>query len=119
MARWSTRQAMLVLVGANLLWAGSYTAGKEALRALSPLELNGMRFAIAGVILLPLLSSNSEAGLYDLVVRTLVERAFEFAERNQVRAAASLGITRNVLRTHLARYGMLASARGQRRHLPE
>jgi sigma-54 dependent transcriptional regulator len=65
------------------------------------------------------LLAHSEAGLYDLVVRTLVERAFEFAERNQVRAAASLGITRNVLRTQLARYGMLASARGQRRHLPE
>lgn len=52
---WSPRQAMLVLVGANLLWAGSYTAGKEALRAISPLELNGMRFAIAGLILFPLL----------------------------------------------------------------
>ena len=63
------------------------------------------------------LSADGEAGLYDLVVRTLVERAFEFAERNQVRAAASLGITRNVLRTHLARYGMLASARGLQRHL--
>ena len=65
------------------------------------------------------LLAHGEAGLYDLVVRTLVERAFEFAERNQVRAAASLGITRNVLRTHLARYGMLASARGQQRHLPD
>ena len=52
---WTTRRAMAVLVLANLLWAGSYTAGKDALRALSPVELNFLRFTIAGLILLPLL----------------------------------------------------------------
>jgi drug/metabolite transporter (DMT)-like permease len=46
---------MLVLVGCNLLWAGTYTAAKEALVALSPVELNFIRFLIAGLSFLPLL----------------------------------------------------------------
>jgi drug/metabolite transporter (DMT)-like permease len=46
---------MLALIVANLLWAGTYVAGKDALRALSPIELNGLRFGIAGLLLLPLL----------------------------------------------------------------
>ncbi len=47
-----------------------------------------------------------EPELFDLVQRTLVERAFAFNERNQVHTAASLGITRNVLRTLLQRHGV-------------
>jgi drug/metabolite transporter (DMT)-like permease len=46
---------MTVLVLANVVWAGSYTAGKEAMRALSPVELNFLRFAIAGLLLASLL----------------------------------------------------------------
>ncbi len=53
--RWSSRRATAVLILCNVLWAGSYVAGKEALRALSPVELNGVRFAIAGLVFLPLL----------------------------------------------------------------
>lgn len=52
---WSPRRAMGVLILCNLLWAGSYVAGKEALRVLSPIELNALRFSIAGLILLPAL----------------------------------------------------------------
>lgn len=54
--RWTPRRAMLVLIAANLLWAGTYVAGKDALRALSPVELNGLRFGIAGLLLLPVLA---------------------------------------------------------------
>lgn len=46
---------MLVLLGCNLLWAGTYTAGKEALTAFTPVELNAVRFSIAGLSFLPLL----------------------------------------------------------------
>lgn len=53
--RWTPRRAMLVLVACNLLWAGSYAGGKEAMKVLSPVELNGFRFAIAGLVLLPAL----------------------------------------------------------------
>ncbi len=45
--------AMLIL--ANTLWAGSYVAGKVALRDLSPILLNTMRFTLASCFLLPVL----------------------------------------------------------------
>src|SRR4051794_39940728 len=53
--RWTPRRAMMVLILCNVLWAGSYVSGKEALRVLTPIELNFLRFAIAGLLLLPLL----------------------------------------------------------------
>jgi drug/metabolite transporter (DMT)-like permease len=53
--RWTPRSALIALVVVNLLWAGSYTAAKESMRVLSPVELNGIRFTIAGLILLPFL----------------------------------------------------------------
>jgi drug/metabolite transporter (DMT)-like permease len=53
--RWTPRSALLALIIVNLLWAGSYTAAKESMRVLSPVELNGLRFTIAGLILLPFL----------------------------------------------------------------
>src|SRR5579862_4657049 len=50
--RWTARRAMLALIFANVLWAGSYTAGKEALDRLSFIELNFLRFGIASLLLL-------------------------------------------------------------------
>lgn len=47
--------ALLTLVLANALWAGTYTAGKIALRELSPVELNAMRFTLATLMLSPVL----------------------------------------------------------------
>lgn len=49
------RWAMVALVAANLLWAGTYVAGKTALHSLTPVELNACRFALAGLIFLPFL----------------------------------------------------------------
>jgi drug/metabolite transporter (DMT)-like permease len=46
---------MFVLIACNVLWAASYTAGKEALTVLSPIELNALRFGIAGITFLPFL----------------------------------------------------------------
>lgn len=53
--RWTARRALVALAFANLLWAGSYAAAKETLRVVSPVELNFLRFAIAGLFLLPFL----------------------------------------------------------------
>lgn len=53
-----------------------------------------------------------EAGdrnLFHAVSETLVRTAFQHSQDNQVRAARTLGITRNTLRTFLKRYGMLAA----------
>jgi drug/metabolite transporter (DMT)-like permease len=46
---------VLLLIAANVLWAGTYTAGKLALRDLSPIELNALRFVLAALILSPAL----------------------------------------------------------------
>jgi drug/metabolite transporter (DMT)-like permease len=54
-AQGSRRQALLLLALANILWAGTYTAGKIALRDLSPVELNALRFLLATLILSPVL----------------------------------------------------------------
>ena len=53
--RWTRRRAMIVLVLANVLWAGSYTAAKDALHVLSPIEVSALRFTIASIVLLPVL----------------------------------------------------------------
>jgi len=50
--------------------------------------------------------------LYEQVMDTLVNTVFDRCGRNQVRAAAALGISRNVLRAHLVRLGL---TRGRRR----
>ena len=49
------RGALLTLILANILWAGTYTAGKVALRYLSPVELNTIRFSLAALMLSPVL----------------------------------------------------------------
>ncbi len=53
--RWTRSRAMLVLIFANVMWSGSYTAGKEAMRILSPIEMNTLRFAVASLALGPVL----------------------------------------------------------------
>jgi drug/metabolite transporter (DMT)-like permease len=62
---WTTRRAMLVLVGCNVLWAGTYVAGKTALHSLSAIELNCLRFGVAGLTLLPLLWKQRHAIPWD------------------------------------------------------
>ncbi len=47
--------AWVLLLGANLLWAGSYTAGKFALLDISVNLLNALRMIIAALCLVPLL----------------------------------------------------------------
>ena len=45
--------------------------------------------------------------LLDRIIETAVTEAFRLSDSNQIRAAAMLGITRNVVRTHLKNFGMI------------
>ena len=49
-------------------------------------------------------------GLYDQLEELIVKRAFAHANDNQVHAARLLGISRNILRTLLKRFGLIAAA---------
>ena len=49
----SRRAALLAVAACNLLWAGTYVAGKAALDEVPFVTLNALRFAIAGLILAP------------------------------------------------------------------
>jgi sigma-54-specific transcriptional regulator len=48
-----------------------------------------------------------EAELFDSVEETLIRTAFAACRNNQVQTAKALGISRNILRTHLKRFGMI------------
>jgi len=55
---------------------------------------------------------NREA-LFEQVEETLVRLAFEHCDNNQVRTARLLGISRNILRAQLKRFGLLAPGKGE------
>jgi sigma-54-specific transcriptional regulator len=48
-----------------------------------------------------------EAEVFDSVEETLIRTAFAACRNNQVQTAKALGISRNILRTHLKRFGMI------------
>jgi sigma-54 dependent transcriptional regulator len=48
-----------------------------------------------------------EPALFDTVEERLIRTAFDACEQNQVQTAKALGISRNVLRTHLKRFGLI------------
>jgi len=66
--------------------------------------LDGLRQALQGCFAAP---GNS---LFRDIERRLVEDAFRHCSENQVRTAELLGISRNVVRTLLKRYGLLTEA---------
>lgn len=82
------RTALLTLVVANALWAGTYVAGKIALSDLNPVELNALRFTIASLVLLPALARGwsriprDRSSLLTLAALTLLgfvlNKAFEY-----------------------------------------
>jgi drug/metabolite transporter (DMT)-like permease len=47
--------AFAALALANILWAGTYAAGKIALGEISPIMLNAIRFTLAALLLSPVL----------------------------------------------------------------
>ena len=49
-------------------------------------------------------------GVFELVEREAVQTAYDCCHRNQVRTSGLLGISRNVLRAQLKRFGLLAGS---------
>jgi DNA-binding NtrC family response regulator len=58
-------------------------------------------------------------GLFRDVERRLVEEAFRRCDSNQVRAAELLGVSRNVVRTLLKRYGFIADGQADTAEIPD
>jgi len=54
----SRRTALLVAALTNVVWAGAYVAGKDALDTISFVTLNGLRFGLAALIVTPLVWRN-------------------------------------------------------------
>lgn len=50
-------------------------------------------------------------GMYAGIEKVLIESAYTYCQRNQVHTADLLGISRNVLRTQLKRFGLLAGTK--------
>ncbi len=53
--------------------------------------------------------ATGEAALFDSVEETLVRTAYARCNNNQVQTARVLGISRNILRTHLKRFGLIGA----------
>ena len=54
-------------------------------------------------------NNDHEPPLYHEIEKTVMRAAFEYCERNQLRTARLLGISRNIVRDRLLRYGLLPS----------
>lgn len=56
------------------------------------------------------LFDSDTSNLYHRIDEALIHTAYEYCERNQLRTARLLGISRNIVRDRLIRYGLLSSA---------
>ena len=72
-------------------------------------DAKGDVFDVVGESLRRLLQSDREA-LHHTVERLLLVTAFEHCDRNQVRTAKRLGLSRNIVRAQLKRHGLLEQA---------
>ena len=73
-SRTSRGAALGLLILANVWWAGAYVTGKVALGQLSWIELNALRFALASLLLAPVLWRGRR-----LIARELTNRRSLFA----------------------------------------
>ena len=48
-----------------------------------------------------------ESAVFEFFEQTLIHTAFNFCAQNQVQTAKVLGISRNILRTHLKHHGLI------------
>jgi sigma-54-specific transcriptional regulator len=69
-------------------------------------DASGDVFDVVGEGLRRLLRSDREA-IHEAVERLLLVTAFEHCDRNQVRTAKRLGLSRNIVRAQLKRHGLL------------
>ena len=78
-------------------------------RRRSPLAIQGGAFGILACGERRLLE-RGEPEVYETIERLVFTTAFEYCRENQVRTARELGISRNVLRTQLKRFGLIREA---------
>ena len=57
------------------------------------------------------LFDSDKPDIYQFIDETVIRSAYEYCDHNQVRTARLLGISRNIIRDRLVRYGLLNSAR--------
>ena len=70
-----------------------------------PSGADGFRQRLAALVNSMIEAEQSD--LFDTVEESLVRTAFDSCNRNQVQTARVLGISRNILRTHLKRFGLI------------
>ena len=75
----------------------------------SPQEISGTAdsFEMALRALFGQALRDKESRLFERVTRTLVQSAFDLADKNQIKAAELLGVSRNTLRTQLSYLGII------------
>jgi sigma-54-specific transcriptional regulator len=104
--------ALIVCAGGQVRAADLNLAGAAPAAAETPRKLRG---ASAGAPLARLealvedLIQDGAQKLYEQVEEVLVRTAFAWCDQNQVQTARALGITRNVVRTQLKRFGLIAA----------
>ena len=112
----------LKLVGAlhRDMGAGSHsrktetTAAREQIIADLPPAATEDGYAARLARLFNEMMQAGEATLFDAVEENLVRSAFARCANNQVQTAKVLGISRNILRTHLKRFGLIGGDAGGR-----
>jgi DNA-binding NtrC family response regulator len=93
-------------------WDSTWSDDATAPGGHSSAQTNGAPLAIIGKQLERLFDA-PPADLFNQLDALIVRTAFRASGENQVRAAALLGVTRNVVRTMLRRHGLLGAADGE------
>jgi len=74
-------------------------------RAASPETADAFQQQLAALV--NSMIESDQPDLFDRIESGVVRTAFETCNRNQVQTARALGISRNILRTHLKRFGLI------------
>ena len=75
-----------------------------------PLQTSASSVEELGRVLTQIYEEGGE-NLYDRIEKVLIDTAYHYCQRNQVHTADLLGISRNILRTQLKRFGFIATTK--------
>ena len=85
---------------------GDFALGQRLAQPTAVIEADGdLEGQVRGVV--TRLIDGGESALLDRLVATTVTEAFQRSSRNQIKTAETLGVTRNVVRTHLKNLGLI------------
>ena len=97
-------RALLVSNGNQLKPEDFQLSGLRILAKTATISTSSLESAVQ------LLCEQAPPKLFDIVEETVIRTAFEYCQNNQVQTANLLNISRNVLRTKLAIYGLLPNS---------